>query len=88
MTKTFAASQSQGRLAIAAAATSAVKGRMILASERDEVIKAAMASLQITGTAYICGETITLTARAQDFMKSAAIRNMTDDQFDRCFYGL
>jgi hypothetical protein len=38
---------------------------MILSSEREEVIKAAMFSLQITGTAYICGETITLTSQAR-----------------------
>ena len=88
MTQTFAANHTQARHAIAAAATSAVKDGMILASERNEVIKAAQASLQMTGTAYICGATITLTARAQDSKLAARIRGMTDAQFDRCFYGL
>jgi hypothetical protein len=86
--KTFAASHTQARHTIAAAASRAVSGKMILSSEREEVIKAAMFSLQITGTAYICGETITLTSQAKDCRLAAAIRNMSDAQFDRFAYGL
>jgi hypothetical protein len=88
MTKTFAASHTQARHAIADAAFTAVRNKMILPSEQTEIVKAAMLDLQTTGSAYVCGETITLTSRAQDARRSAAIRNMSDAQFDRFAYGL
>ena len=85
---TFAASQTQAARAIAAAATRAVAAGMILASEREEVIKSATSALRLSGSTYICGETITITRRAQDGIKAAAIRNMSAAQFDRFAYGL
>jgi hypothetical protein len=51
MTKTFAASHTQARHAIADAAFTAVRNKMILPSEQTEIVKAAMLSLQMTGTA-------------------------------------
>lgn len=88
MTKTFAASQTQASKAIAAAASRAVTAGMILASERDACIKSATASIRLSGSTYICGETISLTRSAQDGIKAAAIRNMSDAQFDRLAVGL
>lgn len=88
MTKTFAASQTKASKAIAAAASRAVTAGMILASEREEVIKSATSALLISGSAYICGETISLTRRAQDDIKAATIRNMSDAQFNRFSVGL
>lgn len=88
MTKTFAASFTHARHAIADAAFTAVRNKMILPSEQTEIVNAAMLDLQTTGTAYVCGETITLTQRAQDARRASAIRNMTDAQFDRFAYGL
>lgn len=88
MTKTFAANYTQARHAIADAAFTAVRNKMILPSEQQEIIKAAMLSIQITGSAYICGETIILTSQAQDARRAAAVRNMSDVQFDRFAYGL
>jgi hypothetical protein len=85
---TFAANQTQAARAIAASATRAVTAGMILASEREEIIKAATAALRISGSTYICGETITLTRRAQDGIKASSIRNMSDAQFDRFALGL
>jgi hypothetical protein len=88
MHMTFAANQTQAARAIAAAASRAVTAGMILASEREEVIKSATSALRMTGTTYICGEAITLTRSAQDGIKAAAIRNMSDAQFDRFAVGL
>ena len=88
MTKTFAASHTQARHAIEDAAFTAVRNKMILPSEQMEIVRAAMLDLQTTGTAYICGETIALTRSAQDSIRSAAIRKMSDAQFDRFAYGL
>ena len=88
MTKTFAANHTQARHAIEDAAFTAVRNKMILPSEQMEIVKAAMLDLQTTGSAYICGETIILTRSAQDGIRSAAIRNMSDAQFDRFAYGL
>ncbi len=85
---TFATSQTQATRAIAAAASRAVTAGMILASEREEIIKSATSALRLSGSTYICGETITLTRRAQDGIKSASIRNMSDAQFDRFAVGL
>ena len=85
---TFAASQTQAARAIEAATSRAIAAGMILASERAEVIKVAFSALRMTGSAYICGETITLTQRAQDGIRSASIRNMNDHAFDRFAYGL
>ena len=88
MTQIFAASHTQARHAIQDAAFTAVRNKMILPSEQTEIVKAAMIDLQTTGTAYVCGETITLTRSAQDGIRSASIRKMTDAQFDRFAYGL
>jgi hypothetical protein len=85
---TFATSQTQATRAIAAAATRAVTSGMILASEREEIIKSATSALRLSGSTYICGETISLTRRAQDGIKASAIRNMSDAQFDRFAVGL
>jgi hypothetical protein len=88
MHMTFAANQTQATRAIAAAASKAVTAGMILASEQTEVIKAASSALRMTGSAYICGETISLTQRAQDGIRAASIRNMNEATFDRFAYGL
>jgi hypothetical protein len=88
MTKTFAATQTQASRAIEAAASKAVTAGMILASERGEVVKAALSALRMSGSAYICGETITLTQRAQDASRAASIRNMSEANFDRFAYGM
>jgi hypothetical protein len=85
---TFTTTQTQASRAIAAAASRAVTTGMILASEREEVIKAATSAIRLSGSTYICGETITLTRRAQDGIKAASIRNMTDAQFDRFAVGM
>lgn len=81
---TFAAAKTK----IAAAASRAVTAGMILASEREACIKAATSAIRLSGSAYICGETISLSLRAQDGIKAAAIRNMSDAQFDRFAVGL
>jgi hypothetical protein len=86
--KTFAATQTQASKAIAAAASRAVTAGMILASERDACIKAASSALLMSGSAYICGETVTLTQRAQDASRAASIRNMSDAAFERFAVGL
>jgi hypothetical protein len=88
MTQTFAATQTQATRAIAAAASRAIAAGMILASERDAVVKAASSALRMSGSAYICGETICLTQRAQDASRAASIRNMREATFDRFAYGL
>lgn len=88
MTKTFAANQTQASRAIAAAASRAVVAGMILASEQEACIKAATSALRLSGSAYICGETISLTLRTQDSIKASAIRNMSDAQFARFAVGL
>lgn len=88
MTKTFAATQTQASKAIAAAASRAVTAGMILASERSDCIKDALSALRLSGSAYICGETISLTLRAQDGIKAASIRHMSDANFERFAYGL
>ena len=85
---TFAASQTQATRAIETAVSKAIAAGMILANERAEVIKAAFSALRMTGSAYICGETITLTQRAQDASRAASVRNMNDRAFDRFAYGL
>lgn len=85
---TFATNQTQASRAIAAAASKAVTAGMILASEREQIIKDAASALRMTGSAYICGETICLTQRAQDASRAASIRNMSDAAFDRFAYGL
>jgi len=85
---TFAANLTQASFSIAAATTRAITAGMILSSEREEIIKSATSALRMTGSTYICGETITLTRRAQDGIKASAIRNMTDAQFDRFAVGL
>jgi hypothetical protein len=85
---TFAANQTQAARAIEVAASKAIACQMILASERAQVVKDALSGLRMTGSAYICGETITLTQRAQDASRAASIRNMSEATFDRFAYGL
>lgn len=88
MAKTFATSQTEAARKIEAAADRAIKGEMIHPTERAACIKMALSDLRMTGSAYICGDTIVLTRRGQDSIKSAAIRSMSPAQFDRFAYGL
>lgn len=74
--------------AVKSAALAAVRNGMILPSEVAEVVRLATASLQISGSAYVCGQTIRRSAKVQDARKAAAIRNMSDAQFDRFAYGM
>jgi hypothetical protein len=71
--------------ALKSAALAAVRSGMILPCEVSETIRAATFALQTSGVAYICGQTI---RRNQDAARSAAIRKMSDAQFDRFAYGL
>lgn len=71
--------------AIKSAALAAVRSGMILPCEVAETIRSATFALQTSGVAYICGQTI---RRNQDARRAAAIRNMSDAQFDRFAYGL
>jgi len=71
--------------ALKSAALAAVEAGMIRSSEVTETIRAATFALQTSGVAYICGQTI---RRNQDARRAAAIRNMSDAQFDRFAYGL
>jgi hypothetical protein len=71
--------------AIKFAALAAVKAGMILPSEVAETIRAATFAIQTSGVAYICGQTIRCN---QDARRAAAIRNMSDAQFDRFAYGM
>jgi hypothetical protein len=88
MTKTFANSQAEAHRKIEAAADRAIKGEMILQTERAICIKMALADLRMIGSAYICGEKIVLTNRAQDGIKSVAIRSMSAANFERFAYGM
>jgi hypothetical protein len=71
--------------AIKSAALTAVRTGMILPCEVAETIRTATFALQTSGVAYICGQTI---RRNQDARHAAAIRNMSDAQFERFAYGL
>jgi hypothetical protein len=74
--------------AIKSAALAAVRTGMILPSEVAETIRAATFALNTSGVAYICGQTVYRSAKAQDARRSTSIRNMTDAAFDRFAYGM
>lgn len=86
MTSQSATSQTEARKLVEVAARKQV-GNLILASELPMVVSEALAAIAATGSAFVCGVTITLTRRAQDAAAAAVIRNMSDAAFERFAYG-
>ena len=62
-------------------------GNLLLAAEVAPAVAEALKALRATGAVFLCGLTVRLTHKAQDALRAASIRSMSDAAFERFAYG-